>query len=78
MFIKRRFSLILSLVTLYKVKNPIADTNKLKEKIGSLKSTEIKATKSEEEVKKISESLGGLKDMCNSKFWVPVRQQSGR
>jgi hypothetical protein len=32
----------------------------------------------EEEVKKISESLGGLKDMCNSKFWVPVRQQNGR
>ena len=32
----------------------------------------------EEEVMMIKESLGGFKEMCDSKFWVPIRKQQGR
>ena len=31
-----------------------------------------------EEVVGIKESFGGFKELCNSKFWVPVRRQGGR
>ena len=32
----------------------------------------------EEEVERIKGRFGGFKEMCNSKFWVPVRQQWNR
>ena len=32
----------------------------------------------EEEVIMIKESLGGFKEMCDSKLWVPIRKQQGR